>query len=257
MHSLANPIETPGDVGNKHWWLLHANEEWVHRIAQVLCLGRVKDFRPTFAPIAQEFKDAITAARTGHINSLKHTEAVLDDDDDIKLKEFCMRNARERKARFDNAPLFRVTIGGHNLVALNCQRVLAIEATDAAREYIQQVVVPAMTSRSRAPSEAAAAPAEEEAPVAKTFCFTKDTLSVSGKVIWKPGSRSYKLNIRGPGCAKVDPTTDSEGKPLALPPGTDQTKEEQEKLFKLACVAWNEKDTSDRARIEQSSPVRN
>ena len=245
MHLLSNPLmDLPDDAGRKTWWIMSPKEEWVIQIAKLSGPLPQKTFHKAVATVAQQLKDAIQEARKAVVTDYRERRSIAEDDDGKGVGLWMM----QKHASFEEAPLLRLIVQGHNLVALNCQRLLAIEANEAARDYIQKVIVPLFISEARAPSTSVATP-PEEAHVETGFGFNSDVLNVRGKVAWNPHLCSYKLELKGTGSTKQNPSTDIEGNALAIPSDKRPTKEERRKLFKRACEAWNEKDTSGRPRI--------
>ena len=247
LHELSSGLGLSHEVEGKKWLLMHGDEAWAQSLAAHCGFSCIKERRNLFPKLLKDLKDGIEKARQEHTIASK--PAPWEDEGPATAS----RREMLTNASFDKKPLLNVNLHGHCLVALNCLRPLAMEANDALRAYIQEVLVPRLYSEALEPTKSPAELVEEGSPVKqKGFEFvTTEALNVRGKVVWNPWCRAYKLMLKGPGAKDKNMDTDIEGKALKVAVGFASPifKAERRKAFKRACEAWNAKDSSPRERI--------
>ena len=171
------------------------------------------------------------------------------DDDNSRSddEKECDRKAWRRTA-FKRITALKIKVLDYNLTALNSLRPIALRCDEDTASFFNGIVVPSiLKARSQSIS---IVDTDTPAP----FNFSSEKFNFPGKVVWMPSTSSYKLTLRGDGVKQLDKsstTTDLEGKPLQLPAGlTGRTfTDAKRRLCRLACLAWDRRDTSKRPRF--------
>ena len=152
---------------------------------------------------------------------------------------------------FRNHSVLRVTVKGVSLYVLNSLRPLAFEMGDSGVQFLKEVVLAELETKARAHSGSQPVTPVKSAP----FHFAEDTLTDPTRVCWHPTSRSYKLVLKGKGSAHLSDSTDLAGKPLVVDATLtgDAFLTAKAAVYRRACEAWNERDTSTKERITTSA----
>ena len=246
-------------LGDRTWIHFCHREQWCQTLRAAVGLpGRGHGFGSEIEDSQLLFKKAIKAARKNgnqrHAMNPSRANVLVDSDEEQHDEESSDDEESSRVPRrmtFHMHPVLRVTVKGVSLCVLNTLRPLAFEMSDSGVQFLKQVVLPELQTKARTHSGSQPVTPVKIAP----FHFDENTLNDPTRVCWHPTSRSYKLVLKGKGSAHLSDSTDLAGKPLVVDATLtgDAFLTAKAAVYRRACEAWNERDTSTKERITTSA----
>ena len=229
---ITGPGSLPLDITNWRWLHIATREAWWTALAGLDPANLT------------ETKELLRAAI---LSSRNHRGVINDDSESDDEKSTPGRSWRT--VSFKKATALKIKVLDYTLTALNSLRPIALRCDEDTVSFLNAIVVPSII-KARSQSVTIL---DTETPAPFNFSG-EEKFHFPGKVVWMPTTSSYKLQLRGEGVKQLDKsstTTDLEGKPLQLPAGlTGRTfHDAKRRLCRLACQAWDQRDTSKRPRF--------
>ena len=246
--------------GQRTWIHFCHREQWCRTLRAAVGLpGKGHGASSEIEDSQLLFKKAIIEARKNGLraNRQRLGGAALVESDEEQHDEESSDDEDPRRERvpirmtFRKHSVLRVTVKGVSLCALNSLRPLAFEMGDSGVQFLKEVVLAELETKARAHSGSQPVTPVKSAP----FHFAEDTLTDPTRVCWHPTSRSYKLVLKGKGSKHLSDSTDLAGKPLVVDATLtgDSFLTAKAAVYRRACEAWNERDTSTKERITISA----